>query len=134
LVGRSLYETPSAAAAAQGRLFGLASGMVWAQATSTDKDHSWRYSLESGPDGGHLCYLNPTLGHDLFSIAKFVDQVVGMGKIRPPRQIRNLRVFGLRTVAVAADDPLREQLHAPWRDSGIIAAPMLAGYSMAYFR
>lgn len=134
LVGRSLYETPSAAAAAQKRLFGLATGMAWAKANFTDKDHSWRYSLESGIDGGHLCYLTPALGHDLFSIAKFVDQLVGMGMTRPPRQIRHLRVFGLRTIAVAADDPRREQLHAPWRDSGIIAAPMVAGYSMAYFR
>lgn len=133
LVGRTLYETPSAAVTAQERLFGLATGMAWAQATSTDKEHNWRYGL-SGTDGKHLCYLNPTLGYDLFSIAVFVDQIVGIGKTRPPRQIRHLRVFGLRTVAVAPDDPVREQLHSPWRDSGIIAAPMVGGYSMAYFR
>lgn len=134
LVGRTLYETPSSAVAAQERLFALATGMAWAQATSTDKEHGWRYGLESGADGKHLCYLSPTLGYDLFSIAKVVDQIVKMGKTKPPRQIRYLRVFGLRTVAVASDDPVREQLHSPWRDSGIIAAPMVAGYSMAYFR
>jgi hypothetical protein len=40
----------------------------------------------------------------------------------------------VRTIALAPDDPVREQLHAPWCDSGLIAAPMLMGYSIASFR
>jgi hypothetical protein len=88
-----------------------------------------------GEDGeGHLCCLGTSLGHDLFAIAKFVDPLVHLGNARPPRQLNHLRTLGVSTLAVAPDDPVREQLHASWRDSGLIAAPMLTGYSMAYFR
>jgi hypothetical protein len=31
------------------------------------------------------------------------------------------------------DDPIREALHAPWRDSGFLVAPLLLGYGMSYF-
>jgi len=134
LVGRPLYRNSTEAEAAQARLMALKAGMVMAQAGATDEAHDWRFKVDLDSNGGHLCYLNTSLGYDLFAIAKFVNQLVGLHKTRPPKQLRYLRTFGVRTLAVAQDDPVREQLHAPWRDSGLIAAPMLMGYSMAYFR
>lgn len=134
LVGRGLYGHVDEAREAQARVMGLKAGMAAAHAEATDESHDWRYRVNAEDGGGHLCYLNPYLGYDLFDIAAFVEQYVHLGKKRPPRQLRYLRSFGVRTLAVSPDDPIREQLHAPWRDSGLIAAPMLAGYSMAYFR
>jgi hypothetical protein len=133
LVGRTLYPDAEEAMECQRRVMALGADCSLAYADATDEDHQWRYRL-SQRDGAHLCYLNVTIGYDLFSVAKFVDQLVKLGRTRPPRQLRHLRLFGVRTIAVAPDDPLRAQLHAPWRDSGVIAAPMLMGYSMVYFR
>lgn len=112
----------------------LQAGMtsVYAEATSSDLD--WRFRVIAEEDGRPLCYLSRGLGYDLFEIAKFVDRIVHLEKKRPPRRLKHLYSFGVRTLAVSPDDPVREQLHAPWRDSGLIAAPMVMGYSMAYFR
>jgi hypothetical protein len=105
---------------------------VYAEATNPDLD--WRFRVMAEDGGGQLCYLSRGLGYDLFEIAKFVDRIVHLEKKRPPGQLKHLRSFGVRTLAVSPDDPVREQLHAPWCDSGLIAAPMLMGYPMAYFR
>ena len=134
LVGRALYGNTAEALAAQERVMALKSGMALAFADATDEAHDWRFRVALEEGGGHLCNLSRSVGYDLFAIAKFVDQAVHLHKLRPPKQLRHLKTFGVRTVAVAPDDPVREQLHAPWRDSGLIAAPMLIGYSMAYFR
>lgn len=134
LVGRSLYGSAVDARECQERIMALQAGMtsVYAEATSSDLD--WRFRVIAEEDGRPLCYLSRGLGYDLFEIAKFVDRIVHLEKKRPPRRLKHLYSFGVRTLAVSPDDPVREQLHAPWRDSGLIAAPMVMGYSMAYFR
>ena len=134
LVGRALYSEVAEAKECQRRVMALAASFSSAQADATDEGHQWRFRLSQGGNGGHLCYLNAAVGHDLFSVARFLDQLVHLGRTKPPRQLRHLRLFGVRTVAIAPDDPHREQLHAPWRDSGLVAAPMLMGYPMVYFR
>lgn len=134
LVGRSLYASGIEAREAQTRIMTLKANMVAARAKSTDRSLDWRYRVETEDGEGHLCYLNPTVRYDLSNVAQFLEQCVHLGKSRPPRQLNNLRSFGVRTLAIAPDDPIREQLHTPWRESGLIAAPMLMGYPMAYFR
>lgn len=134
LVGALLYPTQDAALAAQARVMALKSGMGGAHAHGTDAAHDWRFRLTQEQDKDELCFLSPSVGYDMFAIAKFVDQLVQLGKTRPPRHLGHLRTFGVRTLAVAPGDPIRELLHAPWRDSGLIAAPMVIGFSMAYFR
>lgn len=134
LVGRALYRTADEARTAQARIMALKAGMDQVHADATDDAHDWRFRVALEGNRGDLCYLSPSVGYDMFAIARFVDQLVHLGRTRPPRQLRYLRTFGVRTVAVGPDDPVRELLHTPWRDSGLIAAPMLMGYSMAYFR
>lgn len=134
LVGRGLYEDANEAREAQSRVLAISHAMNSAFAESTDKVHGWRYSVQLENGNGHLCYLSQTLTYDLWDLARFIDQHVQLGKLRPPRLLNHLRSFGVRTLAVAPDDPIREQLHSPWCESGLIAAPMLMGYSMAYFR
>lgn len=134
LVGRSLYRSAADARAAQERVMALKGEMALAHADATDEGHNWRFKVALEGAEGALCYLNVTLGYDFFAIAKFVDKIVGLQRNNPPKQLKHLRTFGVRTIAIGPDDPVRELLHAPWRDSGLIAAPMLMGYSMAYFR
>ncbi|CAJ0797879.1 ATP-dependent DNA helicase Rep [Ralstonia mannitolilytica] len=134
LVGTGLYGSAAEAREAQARVMALKANMSAAQAEATNSSLDWRYTIRAEDGQGHLCFLAKAVNYDLFDIAKFVDQCVRLGKLRPPKQLKHLRCFGTRTLAVAPDDPVRERLHAPWRDSGLIAAPMLMGYSMAYFR
>lgn len=134
LVGRGLYGSTAEALECQGRVMALQAGMASVYAEATNPDLDWRFRVIAEDGGGQLCYLSPSVGYDLFKIAKFIDQIVHLEKKRPPGRLKHLLSFGMRTLAVSPDDPVREQLHAPWRDSGLIAAPMLMGYSMAYFR
>lgn len=134
LVGKSLYGSAAEARECQERVMALQSGMASLYAESTSPDLDWRFRVIAEEMGGQLCYLSRCLGYDLFKIAKLVDRIVHLEKKLPPGRLKHLYSFGVRTLAVSPDDPIREQLHAPWRDSGLIAAPMLMGYSMAYFR
>ncbi|MFC6519807.1 hypothetical protein ACFQAT_08475 [Undibacterium arcticum] len=67
-------------------------------------------------------------------IAFKVNEIVHLNRCKIPNEIRYLKSFGARTLAVAPDDPIREMLHAPWRDSGFMLAPLVLGYGMVYFR
>lgn len=134
LVGKNLYGSASVARDAQARVIALGSGMACAHASGTNEEAGWRFKVELEDNQGHLCYLSKALDPDLFEIARYVDKFVQLGKNRPPSQLKYLHTFGVRTLAVAPDETVRAQLHAPWCDSGLIAAPMLMGYSMAYFR
>jgi|GEM_PF-642899 hypothetical protein len=128
LVGRSLYKLDGDALDAQVRILNLKE-MTTAYA-ATNQNLKWRYIVEMEDGGGNLCFLNRALNSDLFTIKNKLK----IKKRRLPLRLNYIRCFGVRTLAVSPDDPVREQLHSPWRESGLIAAPMLMGYSMAYFR
>ena len=134
LVGRCFYATPEDACQAQARVMVSRGSTVSALAEMTSENLDWRYRLAADSLGGQLCFLSKTVNNDLFFIAKEVGSNVTPPKRWPPSRIKHLRVLGYRTMALSPDNPVRETLHAPWRDSGLIAAPMLLGYSMAYFR
>ncbi len=134
LVGRELYGNAVEAKAAQERVRALKAVMTSVHADLSDEEHKWRYAVSNDGNEGNLCYLNTSLNHDLFGIAKEVRRLTNLPKTLPPKALPHLRIYGIRTLAIAPDDPIREKLHAPWRDSGLVAAPMLIGYPMAYFR
>jgi UvrD-like helicase family protein len=133
LVGRMLYASSQEAVAAQQRVILLKHNMYDARAVDTDATREWRYDVLLGDGGEHLCYLSPSVRSDLRRVALRVDDLIHLGKRSPPDRLNHLRIFGVRTMAVA-ESSARERLHAPWCDSGLIAAPMVIGYSMAYFR
>jgi hypothetical protein len=55
-------------------------------------------------------------------------------RVCTPWQIPGLRLFGVRTVALPEDDRLRPMLHEPYRSSGFILAPVIAGYPTVRFK
>lgn len=134
LVGISLFDTQAEALAAQARVLGLRGDMEVAQAKASDGRTDWRFRLVKEGTDDIICFLGTGLTHDLLDVAKKVDELAHLGKLRGPRQLNHLKVFGVRTMVLAPDDPARELLHPPWRDSGIIAVPMVIGYPFAYFR
>ncbi len=134
LVGKNCYQTSGEALAAQARVMELQQNMAELRAVGTNAHLAWRYKIEIANGDGPICYLSKVLNDDLFKIAEIVDKSSQLGKRKPPAQLNHLHALGIRTLAISPDSPIREQLHAPWRDSGLIAAPMLVGYSMAFFR
>lgn len=133
LAGVHLYESPDEARAAQERVMSFGTGMGGTHAVQ-NAAKEWRYQVLLDESNQHLFYLSPTINHDLFAIARAVDESVHLGRRLPPNQLKYLHTFGFRTLAVAPDDPMREHLHSPWRESGVLAAPMLLAYPFAYFR
>ncbi|WP_161625782.1 UvrD-helicase domain-containing protein [Novilysobacter defluvii] len=134
LVGIRLFHSRADAEAAQARVMSLGSQMWQGYASSTSEATEWRYQVCLNDSSDRLCYLSSTLNHDMFAIAKTVEEKVRLGRTRPPSQLRYMTIFGFRTIALAPDDPARELLHSPWRESGFLAAPMLLAYPFAYFR
>ncbi len=135
LVGRALFSSPEEAQESQSRIANLEGSIHGAGGMSEHLETGWRYSIQSEcwPEET-LCYLNNRVDHDLFDIARIIDGVLHRHCLRPPSKLLHLRTFGARTLVVRPDDPDRELLHSPWRDSGFMLAPLVLGYGMSYFR
>ncbi len=69
------------------------------------------------------------LNTDLFSVATCCKIFNG----KPPPKIHHLRMTGVTTVAVDADDPRLPELHEPYASSGLFLAPIVRGFSTIYF-
>lgn len=134
LVGISLFDTQAEALAAQAQVLGLYGDMTVAQAKSSNSTTGWRFRLVKDGTDDTICFLGTGFTRDLLDVAKKVNELVHLGKLRGPSVLNHLKIFGVRTMVLAPDDPAREFLHSPWRDSGIIAVPMVVGYPFAFFR
>jgi hypothetical protein len=137
MVGTSLYASQDLALNAQTLVMKLEANMGRAYAVQDGPESKWRYKLMAKRDGeldSFLCFLSPGLNEDLFKIARIVDEIAHLRKKLPPTTLNYLRTYGVRTLVLAPDDPVRELLHSPWRESGVIAVPMLLGYPFSYFR
>jgi hypothetical protein len=62
--------------------------------------------------------------------AAFARDMWDIGKARKNwvNWLGHARSMGLRTIAVAADSPQLERMHAPWRSSGFVLAPLLTSF------
>lgn len=135
LVGRRLFADERSARTAQAQCAKLTGKISKASAVAGPATLDYRYAVSSEEVGSPvLCYLSRRVNYDLFEIAKVVDNIAHLRRMKPPKDIKYLRVFGVRTLVVGSDDEARGKLHAPWRDSGFLLAPLVIGYSMAWFR
>jgi hypothetical protein len=135
LVGKRFFADEKSAKQAQAHIMAIAGGIRKAVAKSSTRALDYRYAITFEEESDQvLCYLAPRLNRDLFEIAKVVDGLVHLNRKKPPTGFKHLRLFGVRTLAFGPDDPVRETLHRPWRDSGFMLAPLVIGYSMAWFR
>jgi hypothetical protein len=131
LVGREFFSAKEALTAQQS-VVALRARMTAASANSMAVAE-WRYRI-CDDQGNPLGYLSGDVNRDLFAIAKVVNELVRLGKGLPPMGLKHLRSFGCRSMVLAPDDPMRERLNSPWRESGILIAPLILGYPLAYFR
>lgn len=128
LAGRQLFAAPDQVRRAQARIAGLRYGIHRASARSSEQlDYIYQVALEAAPNEPILG-LHGSVNRDLFQIAR------NLRRRRPPRQLGDLRTLGVRTVAIAPDDPGCTALHSPWSESGFLLAPLLLGYGVLAFR
>lgn len=132
LAGRSFFANPAAVRAAQTRIRGFADEAVSLVAES-DRDAGFVYRLKEDGQGQCLAVLSQAVNTDLFTVANAVQAKLGGGRRRPPDRFRHLHVRGVRTIVLPPDAPEGETLHEPWRNSGIMLAPLVLGYSTAFF-
>ena len=132
LAGRSYFESPGAVRAAQTRIRSFADETVSLVAES-DRDAGFVYRLKEDGQGLCLAVLSQAVNADLFTVADAVQAKLGGDRRRPPDTIRHLHVRGVRTIVLSPDAPEGETLYEPWRRSGIMLAPLVLGYSTAYF-
>jgi len=123
LVGLAGYDSAEAALEAQKRVAESATLELRARSYG-DLDYS--FALET-MDGDRLAVLSDGVKTDLRAIANHER------KWPPPGQLNWLRSLGVRTVAVAPDDPLLDRLHEPWRSSGLMLAPLMIGFASGRF-
>jgi hypothetical protein len=134
LAGKSLFGSARRVVEAQGEIQLLSEKISEVEGRIGSAEQSYRYNIFSHENPGKpICFLTEQVNSDMFKIAKVVDNLVGLRRMNPPGKIPYLRTFGVRTIALRPDDPVREILHPPWSDSGFLLAPMLLGYGMVFF-
>ena len=129
LAGAGLFDSSDYVEWAQERiqkLEGAISEDVFVKNVKTGQGFRYGLYLEENMDA--ICFLEQQVNSDMFEIAKRVERK------NPPHKLKHQRIFGIRTLVLKPDDTVRETLHAPWCDSGFMLAPLLLGYSVAYFR
>jgi hypothetical protein len=126
LVGRAVFATESEALAAQARL--RKTPVMTKMYAHAVRELDYRYALRTGDDQERVCFLSRQLKDDLYSVTKMCGHRV------QPGYLAYVRSVGVRTLAVQPEDPLLERLHEPWRSSGIMLAPMLAGFGTTKFK
>lgn len=135
LTGKTFFRSQDDALAAQSKVESLSGTLVPLKATAIQSATHGGFGIcDQEGDRNPYAFLSPHLNRDLLDIAHIVNDSVRLGRLGLPNQISHLKSFGVRTLAVSPEDPLRGTLHAPWRDSGLMLAPLVLGYGMTYFR
>lgn len=131
LSGRSLFASSNEVRSSQTRIQAFADENI-ALIAEIDHRSDFAYRLRENEQGQCLAVLSQSVNRDLFKVAKAVQGKIGGGR-RPPDMIPHLHVRGVRTIVLPPDAPEGETLYDPWRSSGIMLAPLILGYSTAYF-
>lgn len=132
LAGRRFFSSAAEVRTSQTRICSFGKTTVSLVAES-DRAAGFVYRLKEDGEGQCLAVLSQSVNADLFSIAKAIQAKIGGGRRRPPDSLRHLHVRGARTIVLPPDSPEGETLHEPWRTSGIVAAPLVLGYTTAFF-
>lgn len=130
LVGREFFDQ-SGAIWAQRRCLALATKPESATATRTPgMDYAYALAVEEEQP---IAVLSKAFRDDLWDLAKKATGKRDM-RLQPPSSINHIRLTGLRTVALAPEDPECERLHEPWASSGFLLAPTVIAYTKISFR
>jgi hypothetical protein len=134
--GTEYCADPEAAAAAQLRLIqlwseALASGKgleVQGLLTSVGGEPTYKFLCK----GAVIAWADAALMGDLRRIAEIRRRRMSWSSLRPPAELKPLRLTGLRTAAIP-EGPVHEgRLHEPYATSGFLLAPIICGFPTAF--
>ncbi len=119
LVGRTTFSRQEEALAAQLAWWNkpIRLGMT-AKATAAT---NWQFTLYDGEQ--RLCSLSPTFRIDMNQIGSINRRTINW--------LGYVRSLGIRTLAVAPNDPQLETMLEPWKSSGFLFAPLISSLSFA---
>lgn len=126
IAGRMYYEDADLVRINQERLCELADGIIKANAVN---DHNC----------GHIYRLIPEDEEDdiaILSSKELIEDFWIIGKRirgRPPENINDIRIYGIRTIVLPEESHENNGLHEPWMKSGIMLAPVINGYTDLHF-
>lgn len=131
VAGREIFKSPQEVRANQVRLGSLLDKTIPITALS---DHAAGHIYKLFDEKSRLLgHLSQTVNFDLFEVARAIQRKIRGPKRRPPNDLRYLRLVGVRSIVLPPDSPEAELLHDPWRKSGIVLAPVVIGYTTAFF-
>ena len=125
---RTLF-TPSDVKANQREWRALADARASVSAFKRPLNGRWAFLLREQHGRTPLGALNPSVGYDLGTLMDFATKFPGFSGSKRPALLSNLRVIGMTTYALSAEDPMLGQLPEPWRSSRLVLGPLLYGFS-----
>lgn len=130
LVGRKFF-TESDAAWAQRQCLDLGNKRTVATASQVAQID---FSYVITTDGERkIAVLSEAFNDDLWALAKVLS-TNRRYRLLPPRQIKHIRLNGVRSLVVSPEDPDCERLHEPWASSGFMLAPTVIAYTKIWFQ
>ena len=111
---------------AQAELARIADRMVSLKLTSSEETN-WRHVLTVDGQDVPLGLTSKRFKEDIWEIVRRAKKGG-----RPASNIKYVRSLGCRTVVIPQDDPQRETLHTPWRDSGFLLMPKMASFTKVF--
>ncbi len=88
---------------------------------SAQESLSWKMQLQT-EEKQRIAVLSERVKADFREIAEFT------GRWPQPGYLAFVRSIGVRSLVLRPDDSALSELHEPWRSSGFLFAPMLAGF------
>jgi hypothetical protein len=135
IAGSEFFHDADAVRKNQKTLYSL-SGKITSVAARQDSSTDFIYRLYLGENGeGKMigCLSNDSVNGDLFRIGDKIHESSGCGSRKPPKELKNLLVFGIRTIVVPLDSPESGKLFLPWAESGFLLAPVVLGLAWGFF-
>lgn len=128
-VSQTIYPDHLAASRSQTRLELLINRHVTGSATRGVAAAA-RYAVRlTDHDTEPICVLSRKLEAGLAAIGNQVSRA----RLKLPRELNEIHVVGVRTVALAVDDERSQQLHEPYRKSGIFLSPIVLAFTRVAF-
>ena len=138
IAGRDLYKSSAFVRQSQEFLLNLEGAVTHAWGCRIGDKFAYRIlpgPLPSDPtaqEGVPLTVLcNSFTIWDIVSVGK---RTMRRKYASPPSHFGECNVYGLQSIILPTGSPEADQLHQPWRDSGMMLAPVIVGYPEFLFR
>lgn len=128
LAGCGIYSTPDEVHEIQRNLQRLRHFPIRAEAEAGPAP-TYAYRLRSVDSRLSLGAFADRVNKDLFEVGDAMHSSRGEPRRYPPRFLNHLYIVGIRTVVLPPDHGAAEELHEPWRRSGILLAPVVLAYT-----